>query len=472
MRKLFIISIVCFFGCNRQLDLAPENTLTDREVFRTEAGTEQALAEAYFSLLRAVTGNIAYVYGDFTTGNLHHSAYYEIYAIGESTPDDEVVAGVWTAYFKAINLANNVIANIPQYAAYAVDIQDPLIAEARFIRAYAYLDLLKFFGDGALSGQMDGLGLPLQLTPFKGYNTGEVIPRSTNGQVFAQIIKDLEESIPFLKNSQPSDLRTRSRATKGGARALLARTYLYMGNREAAAAAARQVLEQVPAIYELTPSLTALFPANPGGTAQTLTKEYVLAFPVSHMISSSTSTNNNLGNGYYFKRSFWINSTFIQSFEPDDKRVSELMYKGDQVYNPDHFNELTTFKFNNPNGRDNVPLIRLAEVMLTAAEGIAASEGVIQEAVTLLNNVRNRSVPGATPYTINDFASPEALIDTILQQRRWELAFEGQLRYDLIRTGRPLRSPDVPEDRKVLPVPQVEIDISNGLIRQNTGYKN
>ncbi len=472
MRKLFFISVICFIGCNRQLDLAPENTLTDREVFKTEAGADQALAEIYFNLLDAVTGNIAYVYGDFTTDNLLHSTYYDIYANGESTPDDAVVADLWTAYFKSINLANNAIANIPAYAAYPKEIQDPLVAEARFIRAYAYLDLLKFFGDGALSGQMEGRGLPLQLTPFKGYNTGEVIARSTNAAVYAQIVKDLEESIPFLKDNQSSDLRTRSRATKGSARALLARTYLYMGRMGDAATAAREVLAKVPAIYELTPALTALFPANPAGAAQTLTKEYVLAFPVSHMTSSSTNMNNNLGNGYYFKRSFWINSSFTQSFEAGDKRVSELMFKGDQVYNPDHFNELTTFKFNNPNGRDNVPVIRLAEVMLTAAEAIAETEGVTQEAVKWLNDVRSRSLPGATPYTIADFANPQALVDAVLRQRRWELAFEGHYRYDLIRTGRPLRSPDLEENRKVLPVPQSEIDISNRLIQQNTGYQN
>jgi hypothetical protein len=77
MRKLFFISLICFIGCNRQLDLAPENTLTDREVFKTEAGTDQALSEVYFNLLDAVTGNIAYVYGDFTTDNLLHRTYYD-----------------------------------------------------------------------------------------------------------------------------------------------------------------------------------------------------------------------------------------------------------------------------------------------------------------------------------------------------------------------------------------------------------
>jgi hypothetical protein len=110
--------------------------------------------------------------------------------------------------------------------------------------------------------------------------------------------------------------------------------------------------------------------------------------------------------------------------------------------------------------------------MLTAAEAIAETEGVTQEAVKWLNDVRTRSLPDATPYTVGDFADAQALVNVVLQQRRWELAFEGHYRYDLIRTGRPLRSPDLEENRKVLPVPQSEIDISNRLIEQNTGYQN
>jgi hypothetical protein len=39
-----------------------------------------------------------------------------------------------------------------------------------------------------------------------------------------------------------------------------------------------------------------------------------------------------------------------------------------------------------------------------------------------------------------------------------------------MRTGKPLQSPDLPDAKKVLPIPQSEIDISNGLIKQNTGY--
>lgn len=466
---LLLLSVLA--ACSKKLDLAPEDTLVERDVFKTEAGAEQALSEGYYNLLQAATGNMAYVFGDFTTDNLKHSTYYDSYDKGEATPADESVAAIWTAYFKAINTANNVIANVPIYSKFDQALQAQLVAEAKVIRAYAYLDLLKLFGEGALGGNMNGLGLPLQLTPFKGYNTGEVIPRSSNGDVYAQIIKDLQESVAALPDKQSNELETRSRATKGSANGLLARTFLYRKDYAGAAAAAKAVLDKQPSLYSLTTNLGQLFPLNPNGSAQNLSAEYLIAFPVSQMVSSSTNANNNLGNGFFYKRSFWINPDFISQFEPGDLRVSQLMFKGDSIYNPDRFGDKTTVKFNNPNGRDNVPVMRLAEILLIRAEALARMQGVNQEAVDLLNSIRSRSLPAAPLLSTNDFPSGDALVKAILTQRRFELAFEGFFRYDLIRTNQPLRTPDVPAAKKVLPIPQVEIDISHGLIQQNTGYK-
>ncbi len=467
---LVYILFTAFISCDKKLEIAPENTLVEKDVFSTEAGAGQALAEVYYNFLSAECNYFSYAFGDFTTPILNKSVNYNSYDLGQSDPMDYYVIDSWTQYFKAINTANNVIAKIPRYANFSEATQKQLIAEGRFVRAFAFLNLLCLYGDGALSGNTTGLGLPLQLTPFEGYNTGQIIPRSTNAETFAQIIKDLTESIPDLPEKQADDLSTRSRATKGGAYALLSRVYLYMGDAENAASAAGKVLESRPAIYSLTNNLLSLFPPNNDGTAKSFTSEMIFGLPVSQMIGTTSSTSNGLGNSYYFKRSFWINTDFINEFEPGDLRVSQLMWKGDSIYNPDMFNQKTTFKFNNSYGRDNISLIRLAEVILTRAEALARTSGLQNESVDLLNQVRLRSVPSATPYLISDFVDANDLINKILLQRKFELAFEGLYRYDLLRTGQPLHSPDIPANRKVLPIPQSEIDISKGLIQQNSGY--
>jgi hypothetical protein len=216
--------------------------------------------------------------------------------------------------------------------------------------------------------------------------------------------------------------------------------------------------------------LLDLFPSNPTGDARSFTSEYIFGLPVSQLISKSTSLSNGIGDVYFYKRSFWVNPDFINEFDSGDLRMSQLIWKGDSVYNPDRRNDKTTFKFNNNFGRDNVPLIRLAEVILTRAEALARSNGINDESIALLNQVRNRALPSATPYAAGDFTSGDDLVSRILQQRKLELAFEGLHRYDLIRTGQPLHNPDIPDNKKVLPIPQVEIDISHGVIQQNSGY--
>jgi hypothetical protein len=476
MKKNYTISRFCalllcgvlllpVLSCNRQLELAPENTLVDKDVFNTQGGAEQALAEAYYELLQAAFGD-AYTYGDFTTPELLASAYYQTYILGQTTPADTKVSGFWTNYFKAINTANNIMAKIPVYGKFSAAMQAQYIAEAKFIRAYGYLDLLRLYGEGALTANPDGPGLPLQLTPFEGYTTGQVVPRSTNAQVYAQIVKDLTEALPALPDKQASDVVTRYRATKGSANALLSRTYLYMRQYSDAAAAAKAVIDR-PDIYSLTTDLRQLFPPDPNGGAQPITAEYIFALPINQ--SGTSIISYGPGYGYYLKINFWINPGFINSFEAGDKRVSQLMYKGDTTYNyqPAY---LTTFKFNNPNGRDNIPMIRLAEIMLTRAEALARTGGINSESLSLLNTIRSRSVTSAVPYQAADFPSGTALVDAIVRQRGYELAFESHRRYDLIRTGQPLSSPDIAANRKVLPIPQAEIDISAGVIKQNSGY--
>ena len=474
MKNTIIIFLTAAFfviiSCNKKLDIAPENTLVERDVFKTEAAAEQALSEGYYNLFVAETNYMSYTFGDFTTPIVNKSVTYNSYDLGQVAPDDYMVNNTWTNYFKTINSANNLVSKIPLYGKFPEAKQKQFVAEAKFIRAFSYFKLLCLFGDGALDGNSNGLGLPLQLTPFEGYNTGEIIARSTNGDVYTQIIKDLTESITDLPERQADELKTRSRATKGAANALLARVYLYMDNYAESAAAAKAVLDMVPGVYSLTNNLLQLFPSNAEGSAKPFTSEYILGFPVSQLQNSSTSTSNGISGDYYFKRSFWISPDFINEFEPGDLRVTQLMWKGDSIYNPDRFNEKTTYKFNNSFGRDNVSLIRLAEVMLTRAEALAQENGINSEAIDLLNKVRLRSVPLATPFTDADFSSKDELIQKILLQRKFELAFEGLYRYDLIRTGQPLHNPDVPANRKVLPIPQVEIDISKGVIQQNSGY--
>lgn len=465
-----VIALLLICSCDKKLEIPPENTLVDKNVFKNENGAEQALSEVYYNFLSAETNYFSYTFGDFTTSILDKSLYYNTYDLGEIPPTDYYVQNTWQDFFKAINSANNVIVKLPKYAQFGQEKQAQFVAEAKFVRAFCYLNLLSFFGDGAITGEMNGLGLPLQLTPFEGYNTGEIIPRSTNGEVYAQIIKDLKDAAERLPERLSDELKTRSRATKGGSYALLARTYLYMHDFENAAIYSKKVLDLEPSVYSLASDLYKVFPPNPDGTVQSFSPEVILGLPVSNMVTKSTSFDNGIGSSYYYKRSYWISDGFLNEYPQGDRRLTQMIWKGDTVYNPNRINEKTTFKFNNRFGRDNVIMIRLAEMILTRAEALVKTSGVNEESVTLLNRIRKRALPSSADLSVADFSNNQQLIDSILKERKLELAFEGFYRNDLLRNQLPLHNPDIPANRKVLPVPQVEIDISNNIIKQNSGY--
>ena len=132
--------------------------------------------------------------------------------------------------------------------------------------------------------------------------------------------------------------------------------------------------------------------------------------------------------------------------------------------------------------RLDLSLARLPEFMLMRAEALARLNGPNQESVDMLNRVRSRAlrvidaghkeVPGGAAYvefTLADFSSSDVLIEAIIQERRVELAFEGNYFYDLLRLKRPVRG--FPFDTCVLrlPIPQRERDVNKNLV-QNPCY--
>lgn len=463
----FVASGLVFTACNKQLDLAPEDTTVETEVFQSASSAESALMDVYNKTYEANNG-AAYTIGDFTTDLLVVSnSYYQIVINGELPVDNSTSKSIWADCYSTINVANVMIESIPKLGTYNEDLELQHIAEAKFLRAYNYLVLLKLFGDGALTGNMNGLGLPLQLTPYEGtrYDAANALTRSSVGEVYAQIIKDLTEALVDLQEAYEDDLETRARATKGSVHALLSRVYLYKGDYEKAASEANLLIGNVN--YALNSNLGSVFPLSSGYDVN-LDKEFIYAIPL-------TFNNGDHQYGthffsYYSKVSYYVPEEFISKYSDTDQRKTTLIWKGYEGANGQHPTKFTTSKFNNSDSRDNIPMIRLSEMYLTRAEALVRTSGLTQEAVDLLNEIAGRADLSYTDYVLGDFATADELIDRILLEREKELCFEGLYRYDLIRTGRKLQDKDLPENRYVLPIPKSEIDITKGSLEQNSGY--
>ncbi|HLD52101.1 MAG TPA: RagB/SusD family nutrient uptake outer membrane protein [Sediminibacterium sp.] len=455
-------------SCNKQLDLPPENILIESQVVGNENSAQALLASTYFKSYTAIR-NYYYMSGDVATGisvTLATNGFISLWN-GTLTPTSGLVQTLWNNHYSAINETNIIINLIPN-ATFSSAVKSRLIAEAKFVRALNYFFLLRNFGEGALTGNLSGAGLPIQLVNYSNYDPSKNVARSSTSDVYNQIFKDLDEaaeSLIDLTNATPQVFR--GRAQKTTCYALASRVALYKRDYAKAIDYSTKALSNTTQ-YVLVSSPALVFPVTTATSNIPLSTELIFAFPVSY---NSDIADNNL-TGYFSKTAIWPDPIFLATYAANDIRRSAAMIV---VGNP--AGPVTRFcpsKFSNPFGRNHLPIIRVSEIYLNKAEALVRSTNSINaEAISLLNAIRQRSFPIGSkpaPFTITSFSSVNALLTAILQERRWELAFEGHDKFDKIRTGVAPNTFLTNPNKWIYPIPRREIDLTSGQITQNPGY--
>ncbi len=411
MKKIFILLFAAVLVCSCNLDIAPENEMVDEVTYKDPQTSEAALIGAYTRLNSAYSGaptgvnnyaNTGYMmlYGEIGTPTLKSRSNSSLIDMEtsqyNSTDHDGYILEMWKVTYNAIDYANNIIFNIKKYGDYDSTLMAQHIAEAKFIRAYEYLLLLQAYGDGALTGNMNGLGPILRLEPYDGYKPENIQSRSTVAETYDQILKDLKEALPSLPNKQATTLAIRSRASKVAAYALLSRVYLYRGSYaenssdlKLAADYADSVITNTKGYTFSTSSThhtTWMFPLNTTG-AETNTANYsdevILLSPC---YTSIAKYGNGIGYTYFNKTNFYVDPEFTALYESGDRRgyidpttgVVSLIWQGSANNNAA---DMTSYKYNNGNGYNNVLYLRVSEAKLTKAEALARINGINDESI-------------------------------------------------------------------------------------------
>lgn len=212
-------SLFSFCACN--LNYAPENTLVDEKVYKTQKTAEAALLGAYVRLNVFLAGapqdqnnyaNAGYtlLMGDMATDNMairsSATGYLAVKTSSfTSSEHDGLLARMWSWGYNAIDYANNIINKINEFGQFNEIMERQYIAEAKFIRAYVNFQLLCMYGDQALLGNDQGEGIILRSDAYNGYNPDEIASRSTNADCWNFILKDLEtDALPDLPDDVPS----------------------------------------------------------------------------------------------------------------------------------------------------------------------------------------------------------------------------------------------------------------------------
>ena len=390
-----------------------------------------------------------------------------------ATSTEGQIQDFWSGQYQQINLANQVLENVP-----GISMPDNLkarfLAEAKFMRAYAYFRLVRAFGD-----------VPLRLQVPKDaseYN----MPRTPKAQVWAAIEKDLTEAAAVLPQAYPAtDI---GRVTKGAALALHAKVAMYQKKWADVLALTNQVMGLG---YSLFPNYEQLFRIQNENNSESVFEIQAKYIPGNCGASNSQysevqGVRGVTGGGWGFNVP---TANLEAAYEAGDPRKdATIIFRGETtpqgdvipttVANP-RYNQKSYVPFPlniecASGSEQNIRVIRYADVLLMNAE--AANElGQTAQALASLELVRARARGGNNAIlpkvTTTDQA---ALRNAIWHERRVELAMEFDRFFDLVRQGRaatvlgPLGF--VAGKSELWPIPQNEIDLSAGVLTQNPGY--
>lgn len=469
-KKILNISLALLFAvsaCKKSTVFEdPYSYITPDAAFSSADKIEKSAVGMYDALqnLNFLCGRVL-IYADQRGIDESPNTYFgNVGFIPNLTGSDGTVGASWRDGYNTIYVANNFLQNFQSKTdLVTADKANQYVGEAKFIRALCYTYLVNLWAQPYnktwSNTDTTTLGVPLVLTassdPFAASNQ---VARAKVVDVYAQIEADLLEAKDKLPAPSSDGFTRVARANKTSALALLSRIYLYEGKWQKASDYADSVMTY-SSILKLnsSPELTFTSPYTSGESI----------FSVAMNGADNPNTNNSLGQHYgsHARGDINISGDYVALMDSlHDARYTKLIesYKG--LFWTKKYPGITT---------DFVPVIRYAEILLTKAEAVARlnTAGVDASALGFLNQVRERSNPSLPVVA----ATQPALIDSILKERRIELAFEGHGIIEFQRTGRDLPVhyglPVTPwaSQRSVLPIPEYDLQ-KNPNLAKNPGY--
>lgn len=407
------------------------------------------------------------------------------------TPTNIFVASIWNGHYGAIAKCNQALKALDIAAVDPID-KNRLIGEVRFIRAYYYFNLVRYFG-----------GVPAVLrvpeSAADANSDDKFQTKASADEIYNIIIEDLQFAVEntFLRSASQ-----KGRINKGTAQSLLAKVYMYRKNWPKVLELTTEVVNSGQ--YALLPEYEKIWRFEGNNSSESIFE-----------IQTGTFDNSDFGvRGYCVwqgprvgGKGGWTDlgfgfctpsSQLVNAYHPDDKRrdatvitidnsgtyKGTILYDGYRIPSKDsienfyynykaYHSELRTiepFLGNRDNKQKNIHILRYADVLLMQAE--AANE--LNDASLALSNI-NRLRARAGLAEIN-MGGGQALREAIWAERRFELAMEHDRWFDIVRQGTAPQAMAavgktfVVGKHEVLPIPSLQIELSGGRLAQNPGY--
>ncbi|QIL38840.1 RagB/SusD family nutrient uptake outer membrane protein [Pedobacter sp. HDW13] len=443
------------FSCKKDLEPVVYSSLTNTNAFRTKSDAIAAVNAVYARLKGPSVGdNFDYwtvrhfALTDLTTdvGHCSYSGDPGQLSNIQWNSANGLIAEDWRQIYKLISNANNAIFNISPMTSLSQAEKDQFLAEIKFLRAVAYMDLTDAWGPVILATEKD-LANPdytkrATLTPLD--------------QIEAFLINDLQAAANALPVNYANNSIYASndvgRATKGAALTLLAKLYLRQHQWQKVVDLTKQVMDLK--VYSLYPSYAGLF-----AESNQWCEENIFSVLSDANVNGTELLNHFGPSNHPVLTDRWqyyaVTWDFYNSFDAADDRkklffaeytgVDKLVYKQAPSLGATppagvfYMQDVATAKYADPNGANtyydghSVNILRYADVLLSRAEAINELSGPTTECIDLINQVKGRS---HAKLLVAANYNQTTLKDALLQERGWELFYEGKRRADLIRFGK------------------------------------
>jgi starch-binding outer membrane protein, SusD/RagB family len=510
---LFFLIPVLFSCTEDLLDKTPKDVLSPSTFFQNETQCKMALMGIYNAIQPNATPTHFYQYEFMSDNGYCQAAWQGSNEVGSwSTNTTSWAPGAkWDMDYKIIARANEFLKDVAD-AQIDEDVKTQMVAEAKFLRGYAYSDLITYFGDVPLITEVQTL-------------EEAYVSRTAKSQVLTQILTDFNDAAPVLPASyENTDV---GRATKGAVLAYKAKILLYNEKWTEAAQAAKEVMDL--GVYSLFPDYEGLFQeANENNEEVIFDIQYIPTtqsqpWPSEAFVLGTWQTSNitaDLINSYYMTSGLPITDAASGYDDQDpfinrDPRLDISIVLpgttyGSATWIPASYNEYPCGAKPRKYAEDgiadvnnsslNTILMRYADICLMRAEALIESGSTDQEIYDLIDTVRARVNMPKVESVEGTGLSQSQLRDIVRHERRVEFAIEGTRYADMLRWKDKSLVHDVYGYDKTLlsdptdptkwvfdqikivsitfdaekgwlwPIPQGDIDINENLLPNNPGY--